>query len=103
MSGVRRDGTTVLNIFNDRDYNRSVITIVAGVDSISKCRTSTSLIHSLFLLGDDSQLPLRGFRPRPSSTNPPERGEQNPLISFVTDLNTEKYEEEHFLLKITEV
>ncbi|TWW80326.1 Formiminotransferase N-terminal subdomain-containing protein [Takifugu flavidus] len=34
LSGVRRDGTTVLNIFNDRDYNRSVITIVASVDSI---------------------------------------------------------------------
>lgn len=33
-NGVQRDGTTVLNIFNDRDYNRSVITIVASVDSI---------------------------------------------------------------------
>ncbi|XP_019724650.1 formiminotransferase N-terminal subdomain-containing protein isoform X2 [Hippocampus comes] len=32
--GVRRDGTTVLNIFNDRDYNRSVITIVATVEAI---------------------------------------------------------------------
>lgn len=35
-SGVRREGTTVLNIFNDYDYNRSVITIVASIDSISK-------------------------------------------------------------------
>ncbi|XP_024142721.1 formiminotransferase N-terminal subdomain-containing protein isoform X3 [Oryzias melastigma] len=32
--GVKREGTTVLNIFNDYDYNRSVITIVACVDSI---------------------------------------------------------------------
>ncbi|KAF3842652.1 hypothetical protein F7725_001501 [Dissostichus mawsoni] len=31
---VRREGTTVLNIFNDHDYNRSVITIVASIDSI---------------------------------------------------------------------
>lgn len=28
----------MLNIFNDPDYNRSVITIVASVDSVSKCR-----------------------------------------------------------------
>ncbi|XP_030614291.1 formiminotransferase N-terminal subdomain-containing protein isoform X2 [Archocentrus centrarchus] len=34
--GVRREGTTVLNIFNDHDYNRSVITIVASIDSISE-------------------------------------------------------------------
>ncbi|XP_034417122.1 formiminotransferase N-terminal subdomain-containing protein [Cyclopterus lumpus] len=34
--GVRREGTAVLNIFNDRDYNRSVITIVASVDSIGE-------------------------------------------------------------------
>ncbi|XP_035459969.2 formiminotransferase N-terminal subdomain-containing protein isoform X1 [Scophthalmus maximus] len=32
--GARREGTTVLNIFNDHDYNRSVITIVASIDSI---------------------------------------------------------------------
>ncbi|XP_034740837.1 formiminotransferase N-terminal subdomain-containing protein [Etheostoma cragini] len=32
--GGRREGTTVLNIFNDQDYNRSVITIVATIDSI---------------------------------------------------------------------
>ncbi|XP_061697311.1 formiminotransferase N-terminal subdomain-containing protein isoform X2 [Syngnathoides biaculeatus] len=32
--GIRRDGTTVLNIFNDHDYNRSVITIVASIESI---------------------------------------------------------------------
>lgn len=35
-SGVRREETTVLNIFNDHDYNRSVITIVSTIDSISK-------------------------------------------------------------------
>jgi len=34
--GMRREGTTVLNIFNDYDYNRSVITIVASIDLISK-------------------------------------------------------------------
>ncbi|XP_008402551.1 formiminotransferase N-terminal subdomain-containing protein isoform X2 [Poecilia reticulata] len=32
---MQRKETTVLNIFNDQDYNRSVITIVASVDSIS--------------------------------------------------------------------
>ncbi|XP_053733336.1 formiminotransferase N-terminal subdomain-containing protein isoform X1 [Synchiropus splendidus] len=32
--GVRRDNTTVLNIFNDHDYNRSVITIVAPLENI---------------------------------------------------------------------
>ena len=36
MSGELREGATVLNIFNDLDYNRSVITIVAGIDSVSK-------------------------------------------------------------------
>lgn len=34
--GVRRERTTVLNIFNDHDYNRSVITMVSSIDSISK-------------------------------------------------------------------
>lgn len=29
-------GTTVLNIFNDLDYNRSVITIVASLEHISE-------------------------------------------------------------------
>ncbi|XP_027878019.1 formiminotransferase N-terminal subdomain-containing protein isoform X2 [Xiphophorus couchianus] len=33
--GVQRKETTVLNIFNDQDYNRSVITIVASIDSIN--------------------------------------------------------------------
>ncbi|GAA6219698.1 uncharacterized protein LOC108884636 [Lates japonicus] len=47
--GVRREGTTVLNIFNDHDYNRSVITIVAGIDSIreavlSACEKACGLI-----------------------------------------------------------
>lgn len=36
VSGVRREGTTVLNIFNDRDYNRSVVTIVATIDSVGE-------------------------------------------------------------------
>ncbi|XP_006807666.1 formiminotransferase N-terminal subdomain-containing protein isoform X1 [Neolamprologus brichardi] len=34
--GVRREGTTVLNIFNDYDYNRSVITIVSSIDLIGE-------------------------------------------------------------------
>ncbi|XP_058468432.1 formiminotransferase N-terminal subdomain-containing protein isoform X2 [Solea solea] len=34
--GVQREATTVLNIFNDHDYNRSVITIVSSIDSISE-------------------------------------------------------------------
>ncbi|XP_024919289.1 formiminotransferase N-terminal subdomain-containing protein isoform X5 [Cynoglossus semilaevis] len=47
--GVRRGGATVLNIFNDHDYNRSVITIVATIDSIreavlSACEKACSLI-----------------------------------------------------------
>ncbi|XP_078119226.1 formiminotransferase N-terminal subdomain-containing protein isoform X2 [Sander vitreus] len=47
--GVRREGTTVLNIFNDHDYNRSVITIVASIDSIretvlSACEKAYGLI-----------------------------------------------------------
>ncbi|MBN3321510.1 FONG protein, partial [Atractosteus spatula] len=32
--GGRREGITVLNIFSDHDYNRSVITIVATIDQI---------------------------------------------------------------------
>uniref|UniRef100_A0A3P8RWV2 Formiminotransferase cyclodeaminase N-terminal like 1 n=1 Tax=Amphiprion percula TaxID=161767 RepID=A0A3P8RWV2_AMPPE len=47
--GVRREGTTVLNIFNDHDYNRSVITIVASINSIrevvlSACEKACGLI-----------------------------------------------------------
>ncbi|KAM6934285.1 formiminotransferase N-terminal subdomain-containing protein [Xenentodon cancila] len=47
--GVRREGATVLNIFNDHDYNRSVITIVACIDSIreavlSACEEACGLI-----------------------------------------------------------
>lgn len=47
--GVRREGTTVLNIFNDHDYNRSVITIVATISSIreavlSACEKACGLI-----------------------------------------------------------
>nr|XP_046259021.1 formiminotransferase N-terminal subdomain-containing protein isoform X2 [Scatophagus argus]XP_046259022.1 formiminotransferase N-terminal subdomain-containing protein isoform X2 [Scatophagus argus]XP_046259023.1 formiminotransferase N-terminal subdomain-containing protein isoform X2 [Scatophagus argus]XP_046259025.1 formiminotransferase N-terminal subdomain-containing protein isoform X2 [Scatophagus argus]XP_046259026.1 formiminotransferase N-terminal subdomain-containing protein isoform X2 len=47
--GVRREGTTVLNIFNDLDYNRSVITVVAGIDCIreavlSACEKACRLI-----------------------------------------------------------
>ncbi|KAF7667294.1 hypothetical protein LDENG_00068750 [Lucifuga dentata] len=48
-AGVKREGTTVLNIFNDHDYNRSVITIVASIDSIreavlSACERACGLI-----------------------------------------------------------
>ncbi|KAK7938401.1 hypothetical protein WMY93_001727 [Mugilogobius chulae] len=47
--GLRRESTTVLNIFNDHDYNRSVITIVSAIDSISEvvlsaCEKACSLI-----------------------------------------------------------
>ncbi|XP_029314304.1 formiminotransferase N-terminal subdomain-containing protein [Cottoperca gobio] len=47
--GERREGTAVLNIFNDQDYNRSVITIVASIDSIreavlSACEEACGLI-----------------------------------------------------------
>ncbi|TKS67552.1 Formiminotransferase N-terminal subdomain-containing protein [Collichthys lucidus] len=47
--GIRREGTAVLNIFNDQDYNRSVITIVASIDSIreavlSACEKAFGLI-----------------------------------------------------------
>nr|XP_057937630.1 formiminotransferase N-terminal subdomain-containing protein isoform X3 [Doryrhamphus excisus] len=53
--GCRREETTVLNIFNDHDYNRSVITIVASIESIreavlSACEKACQLfdmsIHS---------------------------------------------------------
>ncbi|XP_023837443.1 uncharacterized protein ftcdnl1 isoform X1 [Salvelinus sp. IW2-2015] len=48
-NGGRREGTTVLNIFNDQDYNRSVITIVASIDCIkeavlSACEQACRLI-----------------------------------------------------------
>ncbi|XP_068561167.1 formiminotransferase N-terminal subdomain-containing protein isoform X4 [Cebidichthys violaceus] len=51
--GVRREGTTVLNIFNDRDYNRSVITIVASIDSIAVAQGLTERVQgtSAFLFG----------------------------------------------------
>ncbi|XP_077392431.1 formiminotransferase N-terminal subdomain-containing protein [Festucalex cinctus] len=54
--GVRRDGTTVLNIFNDGDYNRSVITIVASIESIreavlSACEKACELIDMRAHLG----------------------------------------------------
>lgn len=47
--GVRREETTVLNIFNDHDYNRSVITIVSTIGSIkesvlSACERACGLI-----------------------------------------------------------
>ncbi|XP_059932951.1 formiminotransferase N-terminal subdomain-containing protein [Gadus macrocephalus] len=47
--GELREGATVLNIFNDLDYNRSVITIVAGIDSVreavlSACEAACGLI-----------------------------------------------------------
>ncbi|MEQ2307502.1 hypothetical protein AMECASPLE_018907 [Ameca splendens] len=48
-SGIQREETTVLNIFNDPDYNRSVITIVASINSIrdaalSACQKACALI-----------------------------------------------------------
>ncbi|XP_030642937.1 formiminotransferase N-terminal subdomain-containing protein isoform X1 [Chanos chanos] len=48
-NGTRREGSTVLNIFNDFDYNRSVITIVASIDLIreavlSACERACALI-----------------------------------------------------------
>ncbi|KAL0964047.1 hypothetical protein UPYG_G00317590 [Umbra pygmaea] len=48
-NGRWRKGTTVLNIFNDRDYNRSVITIVASIECIteavlSACEQACGLI-----------------------------------------------------------
>ncbi|KAL7881406.1 hypothetical protein AOLI_G00082540 [Acnodon oligacanthus] len=47
--GGRREGTTVLNIFSDYSYNRSVITIVASIEFIkeavlSACEQACSLI-----------------------------------------------------------
>ncbi|KAM4731400.1 formiminotransferase N-terminal subdomain-containing protein isoform 2-T6 [Anableps anableps] len=47
--GGKREETAVLNIFSDHDYNRSVITIVASVDSIrdavlSACQKACALI-----------------------------------------------------------
>lgn len=87
----------MLNIFNDHDYNRSVITIVGSVDSISEYDFH---IAHLLSVSSESLLPLQGFSPHPCSVNPRE-GKKNPLISFVTDWNSQKYEDEHFVLKIT--
>ncbi|XP_072252636.1 formiminotransferase N-terminal subdomain-containing protein isoform X1 [Leuresthes tenuis] len=49
IEGVKQERTTVLNIFNDHDYNRSVITIVSSIDSIreavlSACEKAFGLI-----------------------------------------------------------
>lgn len=60
-----------------------------------------SLTHPLFLLGDDSQLASAGIHPPALFHKSLREEKKNPLISFVTDLNTEKYEEEHLPLKIT--
>ncbi|KAF4086714.1 hypothetical protein AMELA_G00087510 [Ameiurus melas] len=40
--GGRRKGVTVLNIFSDHDYNRSVLTIVAGIELIGEVVLSAS-------------------------------------------------------------
>ncbi|XP_047671350.1 formiminotransferase N-terminal subdomain-containing protein isoform X2 [Tachysurus fulvidraco] len=40
--GGRRKGATVLNIFSDRDYNRSVLTIVADIELIGDVVLSAS-------------------------------------------------------------
>lgn len=87
----------MLNIFNDHDYNRSVITIVGSVDSISEYDFH---IAHLLSVSPESLLPLQGFSP-PSLFRKSPRGKKNPLISFVTDWNSQKYEDEHFVLKIT--
>ncbi|XP_073768336.1 formiminotransferase N-terminal subdomain-containing protein isoform X3 [Danio rerio] len=49
IKGEKREGVTVLNIFNDSDYNRSVITVVANIELIreavlSACECACSLI-----------------------------------------------------------
>lgn len=55
-SGVRREGTAVLNIFNDHDYNRSVITIVAAVDAIGECAAANKYrFHIDFLRHPEGQ------------------------------------------------
>ncbi|KAI1899411.1 hypothetical protein AGOR_G00061510 [Albula goreensis] len=53
----QRKGTTVLNIFNDHDYNRSVITIAARIDIIreavlSACELACQLIDMQNHVGD---------------------------------------------------
>ncbi|KAJ8350498.1 hypothetical protein SKAU_G00256280 [Synaphobranchus kaupii] len=55
--GGQREGTTVLNIFRDRGYNRSVITIAAGIDGIreavlSACEQACQLIDMRSHVGD---------------------------------------------------
>ncbi|KAJ8410611.1 hypothetical protein AAFF_G00195150 [Aldrovandia affinis] len=56
-NGGQREGTTVLNIFNDHDYNRSVITITATIESIreavlSACEKACQLIDMQSHTGD---------------------------------------------------
>ncbi|XP_064167664.1 formiminotransferase N-terminal subdomain-containing protein isoform X1 [Anguilla rostrata] len=55
--GGQREGTTVLNIFSDHDYNRSVITIAASIDGIreavlSACQQACQLIDMRGHVGD---------------------------------------------------
>lgn len=40
--GGKRKGVTVLNIFSDHDYNRSVLTVVAGIEIIGEAVLSAS-------------------------------------------------------------
>ncbi|KAJ8252805.1 hypothetical protein GJAV_G00205820 [Gymnothorax javanicus] len=55
--GGQREGTTVLNIFNDYGYNRSVITIAASIEGIreavlSACQQACQLIDMRGHVGD---------------------------------------------------
>nr|KAF6353261.1 formiminotransferase cyclodeaminase N-terminal like [Pipistrellus kuhlii] len=53
-NGEKRPEVSVLNIFSDQDYNRSVITIAASVDELSLAETLVLSVpgSSVFLFGE---------------------------------------------------
>lgn len=110
---MRREGTAVLNIFNDHDYNRSVITIVASIDSISKSLSVHTfvvkyLFHS-FSWGKRrvsyfaaALLLLQGFSSCPLLSNPL-RGKKKSFNKLCQGFkHKKKFRMNIFLAKITE-
>ncbi|XP_028847568.1 formiminotransferase N-terminal subdomain-containing protein isoform X5 [Denticeps clupeoides] len=64
--GQWREGTTVLNVFSDEEYNRSVITIVARIDVIALALALTSRVDgtSAFFFGSADVPRNRGLAQR---------------------------------------
>ncbi|XP_068079576.2 formiminotransferase N-terminal subdomain-containing protein isoform X6 [Danio rerio] len=66
IKGEKREGVTVLNIFNDSDYNRSVITVVANIELITLALTLAERVAgtSAFLFGWADSPQHRGLAQR---------------------------------------